>query len=191
MANADDAIAFVLSNEDGFVDNPNDSGGATNFGLSLRFLRQIPADRLRKYGIFTPPELLTVVDIKHMDVGQAKIIYKGEFWDNARYAEIDSQSGANYVFDMAVLHGENQAIKILQRALWAARIKKGFITDDGVLGSLTIESVNVFTHGCGGLYLQLESALMAERAGFCRLLCEINPKNREFLDGWLNRCYRI
>jgi hypothetical protein len=34
-------------------------------------------------------------------------------------------------------------------------------------------------------------ALMAEHAGFCRLLAEIRPKDREFLNGWLKRCYRF
>ena len=31
------AIPIVLKHEGGFADNPADPGGATNFGISLRF----------------------------------------------------------------------------------------------------------------------------------------------------------
>lgn len=184
MAISHQAIDFVLSNEGGFVDNPNDSGGATNYGLSLRFLRQIPAERLRKYGIFTTPESLGVEAIQDLTPDQARMVYEGEFWNDS-FSKIASQYIANYVFDMAVLHGANQAIKILQRAIWAAMVHKDFVHDDGILGSKTLDVLNTVKET--GMII----ALMAERAGFCRLLCEINPKNREFLDGWLNRCYRI
>ena len=41
MADFKQAIAKVLKNEGGYVDNPNDLGGTTNFGISLRFLQSI------------------------------------------------------------------------------------------------------------------------------------------------------
>lgn len=191
MANADDAITFVLSNEGGFVDNPNDAGGTTNFGLSLRFLRQIPENRLRKCGIFLPPPPMDLKEIKDLTIDQARWIYSDEFWERTPYEKIENQSIANYVFDMAVQHGESQAIKLLQRALWAVRSQKYFVLDDGVLGEKTIVAVNLLTTTFVPLEASLQSALMAERAGYMRLLCVENPKNKEFLDGWLNRCYRI
>jgi lysozyme family protein len=187
MADVHGAIAFVLLNEDGFVDNPNDSGGATNFGLSLRFLRQIPEDKLRKYGIFTAPELLSLKDIKDLTSDQAWTIYEQEFWKE-NYSKIAPQVIANHLFDMCVLHGENQAIKILQRAFWALAYKKDLIKDDGIFGEMTLGMVNEITYDD---HKNLLSCMLAERAGYMRLLCVENPKNKEFLDGWLNRCYRI
>lgn len=188
MADAEKAIAFVLSNEGGFVDNSSDSGGATNFGLSLRFLRQIPTERLKRYGIFTLPEHLSVADIRELRPEQAELIYKCEFWDNVRYHEITSDGIATYIFDMAVLHGESQAIKITQRAAWAMSFSANYLIDDGILGDKTISYLNDLTIEGRYTFLRL---LMAERAGFMRLICVENPRNREFLDGWLNRCYRI
>ena len=35
MSDFNDAIPTVLRHEGGFVDSPNDPGGATNFGVSL------------------------------------------------------------------------------------------------------------------------------------------------------------
>jgi lysozyme family protein len=184
MAEFEKAIAFVLPNEGGFVDNPNDSGGATNFGLSLRFLRTLPVESLRKYGVFVTPEDLSVENVKELTLDQARNIYKSEFWDNAPYEKIALQCVANYIFDMAVNHGEHQAIKIAQRAVWASYATINVIKDDGIFGDETLVAID---------YLQghILPCLRSERAGFMRLLAVKNSKDEEFLHGWLNRCYRI
>lgn len=184
MADADHAIGFVLANEGGFVDNVNDSGGATNFGLSLRFLREVPIERLRKYGIFKNPEVLTTEDIKELTPQQANLIYKGEFWDSARFAEIVDEKVCAYVFDMGVNHGISQAIKLMQRAIWAMYQTINVVKDDGVLGDHTLHAVNYLGD-------HVVPCLMSERAGFMRLLVVKNSKDEEFINGWLNRCYRI
>ncbi len=144
MADAEQAIKFVLANEGGFVDNAKDPGGATNYGLSLRFLREIPSERLKQYGIFTLLEFLSKADIEELRPEQAELIYQCEFWNKAPYKKIESQPIADYVFDMVVNHGENQAIKLLQRSLWARRHMKDCVVDDGILGSYTLDNVNMF-----------------------------------------------
>lgn len=184
MALFENSVEIVLSNEGGFVDNPHDSGGATNFGLSLRFLRQLSLETLRKYGIFVAPEDLNVEHVKELTLDQAKNIYKGEFWDNAPYEKITIQKVADYIFDMAVNHGEHQAIKIAQRAIWASYAAINVIKDDGIFGDETLVAID---------YLQghILPCLRSERAGFMRLLAVKISKDEEFLNGWLNRCYRI
>lgn len=187
MTNFDMAVEKVLSAEGGYSDRPNDSGGATNHGISLRFLREIPDERLRKYSIFEAPNEET---IKHLTVDQAKLIYKGEFWLAAQLDHLNDPIVASYVMDMVVLHGIGQGVKILQRATWAVTRIYNYLTDDGVMGHDTITAVNQLCasgidHEC------LMSALCSERAGFCRMLVEIRPKDRENLHGWLERCYRI
>jgi lysozyme family protein len=178
------AIDFVLKNEGGFNDSPNDTGGATNFGISLRFLRSLTVEKLRKYGIFHAPEILGVSDIQALTQDQAVKIYHDEFWTLIDFTLINSQRIANYLFDMTVMHGLNQAIKILQRATWAVYLNP-FLPDDGFYGEKTLAEVNQTNVNL------LCIALSAERAGFVRLLAAINPKDRENLHGWLNRCYRI
>lgn len=180
------AVDFVLKNEGGFVNNENDAGGATNFGISLRFLRQLSIPKLRQYGLFRDPANLGVTDVESLTVDQAKNIYQKEFWEEAPYEKLESQFIVNYLFDMSVLHGTSQAIKILQRATWATRsITALSLQDDGFLGEYTILAVNNIA------VAPLLIALQAERAGYCRLLAAINPKDKENLHGWLNRCYRI
>lgn len=183
MADFTTAVNVVLGNEGGYVNNPNDAGGATNFGISLRFLRDIPIERLRKYGIFKMPEELGVEDIKDLTADQARLIYKGEFWDHARFNEIVAQRACTYIFDMAVNHGIGQAIKLAQRAVWAMYGVMSVVKDDGVLGDESLHAINYLGNSILG-------CLASERAGFMRYLALKNSKDEEFLNGWLSRCYR-
>ena len=82
MADFAKALSFVLGNEGGFSNDPNDAGEATNYGISLRFLRSLPDDKLRAYGFYVPPD---VVAGEKMLLTQATNLYKGEFWDAAPF----------------------------------------------------------------------------------------------------------
>ena len=127
---------------------------------------------------------LTVDDVKEMTVDQAKNIYRGQFWEAVSGEKIEAQILATYLLDMAVLHGTAAAIKLAQRGSWAVYHKLEYIKADGVLGQKTLEMLN----DLGSSFIPV---LIAMRASYCRLLVEINPKDREFLNGWLDRCYRI
>ena len=73
MSDFNVAVDFVLENEGGLSENPKDTGGITNFGISLRFLRELPNENLRRYGIFEPVTEMTVRDLT---IDQAKFIYR-------------------------------------------------------------------------------------------------------------------
>ena len=185
------ALAFVLANEGGWSDNPADPGGATMCGISLRFLRELPPEALRKYGIFKAPDALMPEDVKELQPAQISMIYHDEFWLKAHLdafaLKIEWPSISAYVLDMCVNHGISQGIKILQRAIWAHYLKREWagIIDDGILGEKTMQELDVIDSGT------FMPVLAAERAGFMRLLCAIHPKDKEFFDGWLDRCYRF
>lgn len=183
MAEFELAVQFVLENEGGFVDLAHDAGGSTNFGISLRLLREIPGDRMRKYGIFD--DLSYVDAVKALTIDQAKNVYRGEFWEQAPFEKISSQMIANYVFDCCVQHGISQGIFILQHALWAAYRDQDVVRADGKLGEKTL-----FAESQVDDKLML-SCLMACRDGFIRICAALRVENKEFFDGWINRCYRI
>ena len=183
MSQFDDAVEYVLDREKGLEENNvSDSGGITNFGISLRFLRELSPESLRRYGIFEPVSDIT---IRELTRDQAKFIYRGEFWDTAPFGDIKDQRMCNYIFDMAVNMGICQAIKIVQYSLWAIYCTRKFIKDDGILGQDTLYQINLVTVD------RLLPVLVANRASFYRLLVEIHPKDRSNLDGWLARTYRI
>jgi len=157
------AIPHVLQHEGGFVDHPNDPGGATQFGISLRFLQQSTAN-------------ITQTDIRHLSVADAIKIYEREWWQRYHYAAIDSQQLATKVLDLAINMGSHQAHICLQRAVRATT--GNYLTEDGVLGCQTLNSLNTANSDV------LLAAFKSEAAGFYR-----NLRQPQFEKGWLMRAY--
>lgn len=180
MTDFEPAVEYVLNNEKGFIDNPNDAGGATHFGISMRFLKNLSPDLRKKYSIYDPE--ITTDLIKNLTIDQAQSIYKGEFWDHAPFDRIMRQAHANYIFDMAVNMGISPAIKCVQRACWSVMKKWELLVDDGILGEQTLSMINQ-----SGIFLL--PPIRAERGNYYLKLVEKEPNNKEFLDGWYNRTY--
>ena len=159
MSSFDLAIPTVLKNEGGYVDDKNDSGGATNFGISQKFLNSINCP------------LLASSITREIAIS----LYRDNFWQ-AAYNQIGSQRIATKVFDFAVNMGSKQANKLLQRAVRAASGEK--LDDDGILGSVSISAIN----SCNSDILL--AAFKSEAAGYYRSL-----RQSRFVNGWLNRAY--
>jgi lysozyme family protein len=181
MSDFESAVSFVLRNEGGFDDNPNDRGGATKYGISLRFLKSIPIEKLKKYGVFVD-STINSRDIQQLTLDQAKAIYRAEFWDNRNFEQLTSQDVCNYIFDMAINMGISPAIKCAQRACWALFRKKDIIVDDGILGPQTIKLIND-----SGIFIL--PVMRSERAADYKIITIKNPPSNQFINGWLNRAY--
>ena len=112
-----DIIEKVLKHEGGYVNDPNDLGGETNFGITKRFY----------------PD----VDIKNLTKEDAKQIYYKDYWKKNKCDKMPDQLKHIY-FDMCVNMGKRTAVKILQRA----SVNKGKDIDvDGGLGAMTLEAI--------------------------------------------------
>ena len=186
MSEFDIAIIPVLSHEGGFVDNKNDTGGATNYGISLRWLKkQNSID-----GDLDHDGDVDIDDIRLLTKKQAVELYHTKFWNPYKYNSISSQLIANKVFDLTVNMGSKQSHKLLQRALRATGIK---IEDDGVLGNISFNAISRVNEK------ELLAAYRSEAAGFYRALVLRNKALRNegidvedfsvFIKGWLNRAY--
>lgn len=171
------ALADTLKSEGGFVDHHKDPGGATNLGVSLRFLRSAG----HELGDIDGDGDIDIDDIKALSRADAAEIYKQHFWDIYRYGELPT-SIACRVFDMAVNMGPFQAHLILQRALKACRIG---IVVDGKIGLQTrgATSTHVSCYGAAPLM----TAIRSEHAAFYTELVEEKPELEVFLKGWLRR----
>lgn len=176
MASFGRAISIVLDHEGGFVNHPKDPGGATNWGVSLRFLQQ--------EGILLDLDGdgdMDWHDVKAMSREQAVAIYKERFWDRYGYEQLVSEAVAAKIFDTCVNTGARQAHLFAQRAL---RANCAPVVEDGVLGSVTIRALNAVPDKL------LLPALRSEQAGFYRALVAQRPQQYGvFLEGWLNRAY--
>lgn len=173
------ALEYLLRNEGGLEENSKDPGGITNFGISLRFLKAIlePA----KYGIHD--QNIDADTIRHLNISQAALIYKGEFWDHANFANISDQDVCNYVFDMGVNMGIAPSVRCCQRAIWAVWKNRSALRDDGILGPQTL----IWIERCNPKYLL--PAMRSERAGNYREIAARNSDQEIFINGWLRRAY--
>lgn len=112
----DAAFERVIGHEGGYVDHPDDPGGATNWGITERVARE--------HGYTGSMRLLTRE--------QAREIYRIGYWQRAQADQYDPAIGFQ-LFDAAVNHGIGNAIRMLQRAVGVA--------DDGQVGPVTVAAV--------------------------------------------------
>jgi lysozyme family protein len=115
--NADMAIRKILEHEGGYVNHPDDPGGATNKGITIATFRRY----IKRNG--------TVADLKALTTQQAVNVYKAQYWDAVRGDDLPS--GVDYtVADFAVNSGPSRAAEYLQAALGVAQ--------DGAIGPKTL-----------------------------------------------------
>lgn len=183
MSNFDEALVYVLGGEGDFVDDQEDAGGTTKYGISFSFLKRLPMDRLKLYGIsYVDDDHLKQI-IKDIDIKTAKTVYKGEFWDNTPIHKVNSQNVANIYLDCAVMSGIADATKFLQRAVCAYLGEYNLLIDDGVCGQKTLDKINFY----GNLLIP---PLRSERASHYRQIVLRKTSQEKFLKGWLRRAYK-
>ena len=153
------AIEIVLEHEGGFVDHPNDAGGATNWGISSRW---------------NPG-----VDVANLTREDAIEIYWTTRWDDRGYDRLPERIGVK-IFDLAVNMGERNAGLILQRALRAVGIR---VAIDGLIG---LETIGAAARACE---VALLAAVRSEAAGEYRIRLVRDESQAPFAEGWLERAY--
>ncbi|WP_151749401.1 glycoside hydrolase family 108 protein [Acinetobacter seifertii] len=116
----DEVFERTIGHEGGYVNNPKDPGGETNWGITIKTARE---------NGYTG-------SMKSMSRLQAKEIYRVAFWNRTK---CDQYTGAiSYqIFDAAVNHGIGNAIRMLQRAVG--------VLDDGAVGNETLGAIKKMT----------------------------------------------
>lgn len=171
-----DAINKVLEHEGGFVNNPLDKGGATNWGVTQTTYNQYMSAKLGK------SYSSTVDEIKKMPIDIAIDIYKKLYWDKIQGDKIRKYTVALAIFDQAINRGVSSAVKQAQKV-----VKKldpmGFakITEDGVMGPATLTALNSIAEK------PFIDNYLAESKLFYQNIVQRNPSQSVFLTGWLNR----
>lgn len=170
MSSFDIAIPTVLRHEGGLVDNPNDPGGITNFGVSLRWLKSKGLA-----GDINHDGDVDAQDIKIMTREDAMAFYLKFWWEPYRYQFIVAQMVATKVFDAAVNMGAPRAHRLAQGVVG--------LTQDGVIGPKSLAEINAMPS------LKFLEAYQNAMAQFYRGIVASNPARQQFLQGWLNRAY--
>jgi lysozyme family protein len=166
----DKALKHTLEFEGGYVDDPDDPGGATNCGISLRFL--ILTGKIEPYDFDNDGDI-TPVDIKNLSKNQIATLYREYFW-NPLYEELPERLAIK-LFDLSVNMGTKQATLLLQRVL-------GCRPYDGIYGPKTHRFA---TH----TNKEVCTELVNSAARFYFNLADKRKASRKYLYGWLRRCY--
>lgn len=116
----------ILAREGGYVNDPDDPGGATNHCVTIHTMRRLGLD-------LTGDGVVDGEDVRILDADRALQIFIDHYFHGPGLDELPAALQPS-VFDMYVNVGNN-AIKVLQRLLNQMRID---VVVDGALGPLTI-----------------------------------------------------
>jgi lysozyme family protein len=168
-------VTDTLQHELGYVDDPDDPGGETKFGISKR----------------SYPHL----DISSLTIEEAIEIYREDYWRKPRIERLADFSLARKVFDLAVNTGQVTAVMMLQRAIntvctgqvaprrraaWRQAVVRALkgkpLRVDGIIGPITLSVLSACPHAAA-----LRTALRGEAYAYYKIGDPL------YIPGWLER----
>ena len=173
----DEMLDTILKHEGGFVNHPNDRGGATNFGVTIG-----------EYGEWIGRPA-TIQDMKNMKKEEARDIFRKKYYTKPGIDQLLPAQLQPIVFDACVLYGPKRAIIFLQKILnefGNVAKKEEWETDlDGVLGPHTRKLI---AEVCAEYSWEaVNNAYVEERIRFCEAIVRNRPSQKVFLKGWTRR----
>lgn len=179
MQSVEQIAREIVRREGGFVNDPDDPGGATNYGVTIGTMRALGKD-------LNGDGRIDVKDVRALTRAQAEQIFVEHYFRRPRLAELPAPVQAS-VFDMYVNAGTN-AVKILQRLI----TRMGFpASDDGVVGPRTIAAARA---AAAAAPQHLADAYAIARRNYYYALADQRPASRKFArtraggkGGWITR----
>jgi lysozyme family protein len=175
------AIAEVITREGGYVNHPDDRGGATCWGVTETVARE--------HGYHG--------DMKEYSIDLAIAVYDAEYWQRLMLDDVASYSVdlACKLFDFGVNSGTKRSGTHFQRLLNSLNNRGEHYPDllvDGLVGKNTIIALDGFArkrknHGLS----VLAESLNGLRIAFCVDVTENNESQECFLFGWLSRIVEL
>lgn len=169
----------IVHREGGYVNDPDDPGGATNFGVTIHTMRRLGLDLDHDGDV-------DVQDVRRLTRTRAVEIFIKHYFEAPLIGQLPQDLHAT-VFDMYVNAGGN-AIKILQRLLR----DMGFeVSVDGALGPQSLTAVRA-AHAQANGYL-VDAYGIARRNYYLRI-ADRRPASRKYArtrngqkGGWVRR----
>lgn len=167
----DDEIIDSILNSEGnrFTDDPDDAGGPTKFGVTLKTL----SVGLRM--LLGRPT--TVEDVKNLTEAQARHIYQLMFIQGPGFYKINDGMVKLLAVDSGTHHGPKRAIDWLQEIVG--------VQVDGILGPKTEEAINKADA------TMVYKRLLARRVRFMGALIEEKRRQAKYAGGWFDRAARF
>jgi len=154
------ALKRILKHEGGYVNDPLDSGGMTNLGVTKRVWEEFVGHPVSE------------ADMRALTPEIIAPMYKMKYW-NSSYCEVLPKGLDYVVFDFAVNAGTGRSVKTLQQAIGCVA--------DGVIGPKTMAAIN------DAEPKDLIAKFSDARADFYQGIVARKPDQARFIKGWLNR----
>jgi len=179
MRSVEDIAREIVRREGGYVDDPDDPGGATKHGVTLATMRRLGID-------LTGDGRTGRDDLRALTEAQAAAIFVEYYWRRPRLNSLPAALQPP-VFDMYVNAGAN-AVRILQRVLSEMGEE---VADDGVIGPMTVRAADAVWKAAGEL---LVDAYGIARRNYYYALADRRPASRKYArrrdggkGGWITR----
>lgn len=169
----------IVAREGGYVNDTDDPGGATNFGVTIHTLRRLGLD-------LTRDGVVDASDVRALTRAQAVELFVDHYYHRPGIARLPESLHPS-VFDMYVNAGTN-AVKILQRLL--REMGQG-VEVDGLIGPQTVAAAQAAAEAAPN---HLADAYGIARRNYYLSLADARPASRKFArtraggkGGWIKR----
>lgn len=159
------SLPIILRHEGGYVNDPDDRGGATNKGITQSV-----------YDSYRVSKSLEPRPVRDISDGEVEDIYHRNYWLDGLCDRLPAPLALVH-FDFAVNAGITQAFRTLQRVLG--------VEADGKFGPKSFEALGNAIRDRG--VTALVDAYSDERVAFYISITERRPTNLKFLRGWYLR----
>jgi lysozyme family protein len=171
-----DLIEDVIATEGGYSNDPADSGGETNYGITIR--------TARKHGY--------TGEMRDMPLSIAERIYEEAYWYEPGFYDVSTiaMPVARELFDTGINCGVGKAAEFFQMALNAFN-REGTdyadIKEDGDIGPATIKAFSLYlkTRGNKGVIVMLKVLNSLQGAHYIEL-SRRRQKDERFTFGWFD-----
>jgi lysozyme family protein len=188
MNRFDECVNVVIGFEGGYVNDKDDKGGETNYGITASTLKSAKAKG------WVPSN----VTIRSLKLDHAKTIYKKGYWDVVKADNLPHPLDL-IVFDMAVNHGPNTAVKLFQQSLNSILKSGPSLVVDGIIGPKTLTAVRDVVSMDHNPWLQPNALVrylcidvLVNRVELYTSIIASNKSQEKFFKGWItNRVVKL
>jgi lysozyme family protein len=162
--------------EGGFVDDPDDAGGTTKFGVSLRFLKKlIETDQNGyAYGDIDHDGDIDDKDIEALTIEDVERIMRQYFWNLLPMDQFETQPRVQWkLFDLAIHASPYESKRVFQRAVK--------VYPDGIIGEKTLAAAKAITED------SLLRAFSYHQLRYYNKSVIRRPLNLKYLSNWMWR----